>query len=371
MAAIRVLVVEDSQTQRYQLVSLIEKTPDLKVIGQAHNGLEAVQLVERLRPDVISMDIRMPHLSGLEATRQIMAHFPTPIVIVSHAYSEAELAMQAMQAGALAVIEKPPASNHPTFDQRCTELVSMLRLMAGVRVIRHWNYRDSNPDGKPPITTGILRSSTAALTQARGLTGTPEVVAIGASAGGPGALLAVLSSLPIDFPLPVLVVQHLSPDFMAGLSHWLNHSCRIPVRLAQSGEHLKPGEVLLSPGGVHMGVSEDKRIMLDSRRGMYRHQPAVDVLLTSVAQRYATRAIGVVLTGMGNDGAHGLLAMRNAGAHTIVQDEATSAVFGMPAACIALDAAQLVLPLEKIGPAIKMLSERGERSANGTNSLAR
>ncbi len=359
MGVIRVLVVEDSITQRHQLVSLIQKAPDMTVVGQARDGLEAIQLVEKLRPDVISMDIRMPHLGGLDATRQIMGHFPTPIVIVSNASNDADMAMQAMQAGALAAVEKPPATTAPDFASRCDELLSMLRLMAGVRVIRHWHPVAPLPYPTKPVT-GVFRSPVR-----------PEIVAIGASAGGPGTLATLFGGLPRDFNLPILVVQHLTPEFMPGLAEWLNRAGPLPVRLAVNGEPPSPGTVLIAPGGMHMRISADGRIVLDSMRGNFRHHPAVDVLLGSAADRYGPRAVGIVLTGMGDDGAQGLRSMRDAGARTIVQDEATCVVFGMPAASIALGAAEFVLPLEKIAPTIRTLCDRGEGRHNHADSSAR
>jgi len=361
VAPIRVLVVEDSVTQRRQLVTLIQKAPDMEVIGQARNGMEAIELVEKLRPDVISMDIRMPHLGGLEATREIMREFPTPIVIVSHASSDADMAMAAMQAGALAAIEKPPASTDPHYARRCEELVSTLRLMARVRVIRHWNNHS-----RPLPKTGPLLATSQPL-----LAPVPEIVVIGASAGGPGALAAVLGKLPADFALPVLIVQHLTAEFMPGLAEWLNRAGPLPVRLAVGGELPLPGQVLLAPGGAHLRLSIEGRVVLDSIRGSYRHQPAVDALFKSTADCYGSRAIGIVLTGMGDDGAAGLRLMRDAGARTIAQNEETCVVFGMPAAAIERGAAEFVLPLEKIGSAIRALCSRGERKTDGSDSAAR
>jgi two-component system, chemotaxis family, protein-glutamate methylesterase/glutaminase len=361
VTAIRVLVVEDSITQRHQLVTLIQKAPDMSVIGQARDGVEAVELVEKLRPDVISMDIRMPRLGGLDATRQIMAQFPTPIVIVSNASSDADMAMQAMQAGALAVIEKPPARTHPEFERRCDELLSMLRLMAGVHVIRHWHTPTNGTAGEGMAKTGHLFDPVRS----------PEIIAIGASAGGPGTLATLFRGLPADFGLPILVVQHLAADFMPGLADWLSRCGPLPVRLAADGETPLPGTVYIAPGGHHLGLGADKRIVLDSERGNFRHHPAVDVLLGSVADCYGARAIGVVLTGMGDDGAQGLRALRDTGARTIAQDEATSVVFGMPAAAIALGAAEFVLPLEKIASTILKLSDRGQGRELHADSAAR
>jgi two-component system chemotaxis response regulator CheB len=226
--------------------------------------------------------------------------------------------------------------------------------MSGVRVIRHWQ---SVPVGgpQPPLRpTGPLLAPVVPNTTA------PEIIAIGASAGGPSALAELFGRLPHNFPLPVVAVQHLTSDFMPGLAQWLDRVCPLPVRLAQHGEKVMPGVALLAPGDQHMRIGADRRIVLDSERGNYRHQPAVDVLLTSVAQRYGPNALGIILTGMGDDGAAGLKAMRDSGARTIAQDESSCVVFGMPGAAIALDAAEFILPLDKIASAIFKLSQRGE-----------
>jgi two-component system chemotaxis response regulator CheB len=358
---IRVLVVEDSATQRHHLVTVIQQAPDMAVVGQARDGLEAIQLVEKLRPDVISMDVRMPHLGGIEATQRIMSSFPTPVVVVSSAANDSDLTMQAMQAGALAALEKPPATTHPDFKARSEQLISMLRLMAGVRVIRHLNLPRVAALQGAGSTAQSLLDSKPYLRLVRSHPSTPpEIVVIGTSAGGPSALAELLSSLPPDYGLPVIVVQHLTAEFMPGLAEWLNRACSLPVRLAQHGERPAPGVVLLAPGNAHLRFSAERRIVLDSNNEGYRHQPAVDVLLESTALYYASRAIGVVLTGMGDDGAAGLRAMRDTTARTIVQDEESCVVFGMPAAAIAAGGAEFVLPLDKIAAAILKLSGRGE-----------
>jgi two-component system chemotaxis response regulator CheB len=365
VAPIRILIVEDSMTQRFQLVSIIQATPDMVVVGQARDGVEAVQLTEKLRPDVISMDLRMPNLDGLEATRQIMHEFPTPIVIVSHATGDADLTMQAMQRGALAAIEKPPANTHPDYIKRRDELLSMLRLMAGVRVIRHWNTGMLNPER---LKTGQLASLTSEIRA--NFLAMPEIIAIGSSAGGPSALATLFSGLPTNFSVPIVVVQHLTTEFMPGLASWLDRVSPLKIRLAEQGDLPVAGEILIAPGGCHLGFSADKRIVLDSTRGQHRHHPAVNAMMDSAAACYGSRAIGVILTGMGDDGATGLRAMRNVGARTIAQNEQSCAVFGMPAAAIALGAAEFVLPLEKIVPALSLLIDRGEGRNYATGSIA-
>ncbi len=355
----RVLIVEDSPTQRLALTRLIESVPDLTVCGHAADGEQAVRLAEALRPDVISMDVMMPRLDGLNATRRIMAECPTPIVVVS-SVSASRDAMEILRAGALAAVEKPPAPTASDYAARCAEIIRLLRLMSAVRVIRHWSP-DSAHAPRPTALlsesgTGPLRpnSAPALLSRSR-----PAIVGIGASAGGPGALATVLSRLPADFPLPIVIVQHLSAEFVPGLAEWLDRSCPLNVRLASAGDVPTPGTIYVAPGNAHLRLGTDRTLVLDSRVGSYRHCPAVDALFESLADEYGVQAIGVVLTGMGDDGASGLRAMRNVGAHTIAQDEATCVVFGMPGAAIAQGAAEFILPLSSISGALQRLAIRG------------
>ncbi len=360
-STIRVLIVDDSPTQRHLLTRLIESAGDMTVAGLAADGMEAIEMVERLHPDVISLDMRMPRMDGLSTTRHIMSVLPTPIVVVSTAAKSAA-AMDLLRAGALAAIEKLPAVTDPNYESRADELIKMLRLMAGVSVIRHWNSEWSNL--RPP---GAMLSAPAAkvtLPQITASPTAPALLAIGASAGGPRALEKLLRTLPTHFPVPIVVVQHLSSEFMPGLAEWLDRCCKLPVRLAAEDEAPEPGVVHIAPGGFHLRVSSGKHFVLDSHIGHYRHCPAVDALMSSVAEVYGARGIGVILTGMGDDGAEGLLALRNAGGRTIAEDESSCVVFGMPAAAIGRGAAEYILPLSSIGTALLSLSGR----KNGVNA---
>ncbi len=329
---VHVLVAEDSITTRRYLVELINNMPGLMVCGQANNGLEAVRLTKELHPDVISMDIRMPRMDGLEATKQIMASTPTPIVAVSSSVAQREVdtAMQAIEAGALIALEKPSAAPYDTAKQR--EYLRMLHLMASVSVVR----RQQGPIEIPPVPDKFVAEEII------------DVVVIGASAGGPAAIVQILNRLPADFPLPILVVQHLGVDFVPGFANWLSSRCRLKVQVALEGRVPTPGEVWVAPGGKHMTLNNDGQIVLHSDKGAHRHQPSIDVLFESVAQLYGPRAIGVLLTGMGNDGARGMTMLRAQGARTIAQDEETCVVFGMPAAAIQQQAVEYVLPLQQI-----------------------
>lgn len=336
---VKVLVVEDSITTRRFLVKLINDMPGLMVCGEAYDGQDAIRLAEELLPDVISMDIHMPRMDGVEATRQIMIHTPTPIVVASNGVGqrEVDVSMQALAAGAVAVIEKPTAAPHA--EAKRMEYVRLLRYMARVKVIRRYA---SLPLPSIPLT---LQTTLR-----------PQAVVIGASAGGPAALAQILTNLPNDFPVPIIIVQHLAADFVAGFVQWLDSHSPMIVRVAVDGERPLAGHVLVAPGDFHTVIRSDGTLGLIAEKGDYRHQPAVDVLFDSAAQVYGKQVIAVLLTGMGTDGAAGMVGLRTLGAHTIVQDEATSVVYGMPAAAIERHAAEFVLPDVKIAQALLELT---------------
>jgi two-component system chemotaxis response regulator CheB len=242
----------------------------------------------------------------------------------------------AIEAGALAAVEKPSAS--PQDEAKRDEFLQLLRLMARVRVIRR------NPNLSPPVSLpSPIRAN---------LLSSPELIVIGASAGGPGALVQILGKLPENFPIPILVVQHLSADFVPGFADWLSRRCKMRVRIPIQGDLPTAGEIWIAPGGKHMSLSIDGRVMLHSDKGNHRHQPSIDILFEGVSKVFGKRAIGILLTGMGDDGAEGLEMLYRQGARTIAQDEATSVVFGMPAAAIERQAAEYVLPIHQIGTAL-------------------
>ncbi len=329
---------------RHYLAGIINETPGLRVVGEARNGEEALELAQQLRPDVISMDINMPRLDGLEATRRIMAQCPTPVVVVSSLVeTDVDLSFQAIEAGALAVVEKPPDRKNPAFPEKQRQLVKTLAAMSGVRVIRRGAAARLGEDE-------VVRRSTQRLL--------PEVLAIGASAGGPSALATLLKGLPSTLAVPVVIVQHIPNEFVAGLARWLGKSSGLPVVVASDELILKPGVVHLSPGNMHLTLVRRGRklgVKLLEERGVYRHHPAIDVLFESVAGTCGAAAVGVILTGMGDDGAAGLLAMRRAGAHTFAQDQASSTVFGMPNAAIERGGVEQVLSLVSLPAAIVKL----------------
>lgn len=339
---IRVLIVDDSPTVRERLVEVVGGDPDFEVAGCAGDGALAIELCQRLRPDVVTMDIVLPGTSGLEATEQIMAFCPTPILIVSSADNRRDMfsTYDALAAGAVDVLEKPTGDE----ESWAADLLSALRVVARVRVITHPRLRLTSPERPRP---GPRRP------------GGFRLVAIGASTGGPSAVRAILAALPKDFPLSVLVVLHVSEPFGLSLADWLNSHSRLPVRCARGGEVLDQvtGQVLLAPPGSHL-VLQGGRLQLSQSPPRHSCRPSVDVLFESVASEARESAIACLLTGMGKDGAQGLLKVRERGGFTLAQDEATSVVFGMPGEAALLGAAAEVVPLEGVVPRLLQLLER-------------
>lgn len=355
MSKIRVLVVEDSLTVRARLVEVIQSDPELEVIGEAEDGRTAIELCQRLRPDVMTLDMMLPVMTGLAATEYIMAHFPTPILVVSASFNRGEVfkTYDALAAGAVDVMEKPSGLEQPGTWER--EFLSTLRVVSRIKVITHPRARLS---GYAPPVSAKPEPSTASRVEA-----SLELVLIGVSTGGPSALVEVLRALPRDFPLPVLIVLHLAAPFAAAFGDWLSAQTGRDVKYAASGEALSQlgGAVRLAPADRHLAVRDGKLLLTN---GPERHscRPSVDVLFESVVAELGPRTIACLLTGMGRDGAAGLLALRQAGAVTIAQDEATSVVYGMPREAALLGAATSILPLGAIGPHIVSLSRaRGRR----------
>ncbi len=347
-AVLKVLIVDDSATTSRMLTDSINATADMRVVGEARNGRQAIQMTHDLRPDVILMDLVMPEMDGLEATREIMHATPTPIVVVSASLKsqETEIAFRAISAGALTVQRKPAGPGNPAHPAEIGQLLNTLRAMAGVRVIHHWKRTEQR----------ALATPTPALPAAPAVA-PPEIVAIVASTGGPAALSTIAQALPPDFPLPIVVVQHIAPDFVPSLAGWLATVSPLRVELARASEAPRPGCIYLATGGEHLTLTQGHRFAVNgAANGSSPHVPSGDVLLESVARSYGARAIGVVLTGMGNDGARGLRAMYDAGAYTIAQDEATSVVFGMPNQARLMGGVRRVLPLPEIPQALIRLS---------------
>lgn len=336
---IRVLVVEDSSVARDFLVGILDNTPDIRVVGTAADGEEALQAVRRLRPDIITMDIHMPKLDGLEATRQIMETEPTPIIIVSASSDPREVAtsFRAMEAGALAVLPRPAGPGHPNHETEVRELLRLIRAMSEVKVLRRWPRSRPTSVLRPPPQTGLGQPPSR-----------PRVVAIGASTGGPPVLQSILAALPREYPLPILIVQHMTAGFIQGFCEWLAMGSALTVRVACDWELLRPGHVYLAPDDAHMKVGWGNRIVLSQEEPENGLRPAVSCLFRSVAEVYGGASVAGLLTGMGRDGAQELRLLRDKGALTFAQDRESSVVHGMPGEAIRLDAATLILPPDKI-----------------------
>ncbi len=346
---IRVLVVEDSATVRRHLCDVLSASAGIDVIGEAADGQEAVHLCEALRPDLVTMDMMLPVMSGLAATEHIMAHCPTPILIVSASLNRGEVftTYEALAAGAIDVVEKP-RGDEPDGVWEAAFLASV-RLVSRVRPVRHLRGRWHGTPGeaRPP------RVAAAGQPPAR------QVVAIGASTGGPGAILTVLNAMPRPFPLPLLLVLHINEPFGDAFAQWLEEQTRFRVGYPADGSLVSGAadEVTMAPPGRHLVVREGRfRLTSDAERHSCR--PSIDVLYESLAREYGAAAIACLLTGMGRDGASGLLAIRNAGGFTIAQDEASSVVYGMPREAARLDAADRILPLSGIGPALARAAQQ-------------
>ena len=279
---IRVLLADDSATTRSYLAGLIAAAPGLVVVGEARDGEEAVRMVEALHPDVVSMDIRMPHLDGLEATRQIMASRPTPTVVVSALVeADVDLSFKAMEAGALAVLRKPPTQRDPDFSTLQREFITTLRAMAGVTVVRRWQDTSTaaNPSSENPSPKNGANSKYS-ISSAGASVSKPELIAIGASAGGPSALSSLLAGLPADFIPPIVIVQHMPDEFLPGLARWLGKHTPLRVCMAESGQALQPATVYLAAGGAHLTVARRGRTLIANKledKGDRRYCPSIDV----------------------------------------------------------------------------------------------
>jgi two-component system chemotaxis response regulator CheB len=341
---IRVLVVDDSSMQRQVLIHLLVQDRELEVAGWAANGVDALRAVERLQPDVITLDDRMPGMSGLETARRIMRDWPTPIVMVSAAAKQ--VTDDAMAAGVLAVYDKKALTETDAGGRPA--VVRAIKGLSSVRLVRRRREPAAEPDMSQP--TVLVRGY---------LSGAPEIVAIGASTGGPQALREILSRLPASFPVPVLIVQHTTAGYSKSLVDWLDASSALPVRVAEVGQPLDKPAVYVAPTQQHLVVRGRHLTLLDSAP-VSLHRPSATVLFRSVAAAYGGRAVGVLLTGMGDDGAAGLAEMKRAGAITVAQDEASSVVFGMPAEAIRLGAADHVLPPARMPGLLLKLTARPE-----------
>ncbi len=336
---VRVLVADDSPTVRLMLCRMLEMDHDIKVVGTAGDGREAVEQVEALEPDLVTMDVNMPVLDGLAAIEHIMAYNPVPVLVVSSVVDKENTAnaARALGAGAVDVISKPTPKSLDEFNSVAADLRSKIKLLSRVRVITHPRAR--------LVNFSVISDS---VQKKEPVSSTGRVIAIGSSTGGPQALQRILCSLPGDFGAAIVIVQHIAAGFTDGLIEWLAGSSKLKIIKGENGHLIKEGEVVIAPDGVHMIVTGSGRIKLVDRKIPGPHKPSIDVLLESVADVYGKKAIGVILTGMGRDGAQGMKRIHDSGGRTIAQDENTSVIFSMAKEAIKLGSVDKVVPLSDV-----------------------
>ncbi len=357
---IGVLVVDDSPTAVALLREILEQDPEIKVVGTARDGKEAIAQMPKLRPDFVTMDILMPVVDGFEAISYIMAYWPTPILVVTSlpVGEDRDLVFRALRMGALDVIQKPKKSALTRGSPEARSLIRNVKTLSRVKVITHLSGRRA---------TASMEVAELAAKRLQ------KIVAIGASTGGPVALERVLGSLPANFPAPVVVVQHIADGFTPALAEWLSASCKLRVREAAQEDRLSPGEVLIIPNGCQGKVVQRGLLRLTDDGPVGGHCPSANVLFESAGRVYGEDAVLVVMTGMGSDGSEGARRARILGAKVIAQDEYTSAIFGMPKAAIDKQAVTKVAPLDRIAAEIVAALKPPEgpnRSEEGAGSGA-
>jgi two-component system chemotaxis response regulator CheB len=359
-APVRVVLAEDSAVTRALLTAILRDAPGFQLVAAVGDGDAAVKAVVRHRPSVVAMDLHMPRMNGAEATRRIMQAAPTPIVIVTaSANVDGSLMFDALAAGALSVVPRPLGPTDPGYAARRKALLNELRLMSDVRVVRRIETPTTNAPHAVMALSGALESPPAIA---------PKVIAMGASTGGPAALLAVLKALPSDLDLPIVAVQHIANGFVEGLATWLSRETKRTVVVGREGMVLRRGLAVLAPDDRHLRIGQDGSVRLGEDRAVAGHRPSATVLFESVAAMYGPAAIGVILTGMGRDGADGLLKLTSAGGISIVQSPGSSAVSGMPGAAIEVGAADHVVDLGEIGSLLAELvaASRQRRTGKAT-----
>jgi two-component system, chemotaxis family, protein-glutamate methylesterase/glutaminase len=336
---IRVLIVEDSASVRMFLHDIIERDPRLEVAAAVETAEEALRIVDQVAPHVISLDIRLPGMNGLEATRRIMSLRPTPIVIVAASVQSDDLniVMKALEAGALTVLEKQVGRTNQDYQDMAERLCTQLAIMSQVKVVRQHSTRitSTRPSHSPAVCSFAM-------------------LGVASSTGGPAALLQLLGSLGSSFPLPILLVQHITASFLEGFAAWLQTAAGLPVVIVRHTATPLPGVVYMAPADRHL-IADGGQLRVESGSPVSGQCPSGTVLFRSMAQSFGNTGLGVVLTGMGDDGAAGLRELRDAGGHTIAENASTAVVYGMPAAAVKLGAVCESLPLPAIGVRLREL----------------
>lgn len=337
----RVLITEDSPTTAEIIKIILSKDCDIEVVGWAKNGKECIKLTEKLKPDVITMDIRMPVMDGFEATKYIMSNFPTPILVVSSSINDdLNISFNALKFGALDVLEKPRmlTSSEMIASEIKEDFIQRLKAVSRVKPFKKFykSFTLAGDDKKQKVK--ISPSATKE----------EGILSIGASTGGPATLNYILKRLPSEFPFSIIITQHITQGFTSGLIKWLKNECYLNIKLGENNEDIQNGTIYIAPDNCHMGVTSGKKILLSNSPPVSGHRPSVDFLMESVASAYKENSMGVILTGMGKDGAKGMLSIRKAGGFTISQDESSSIIFGMPKAAIEIEAVMKTCPIEQI-----------------------
>lgn len=338
---IRVLVADDSELARDLIIAVLSSDDEIEVVGEAKNGREAVEKVLDLQPDILTIDIEMPVMNGHDAIERIMAINPLPILVVT-TRGDTHTAYAAISKGALDVVVKPDVNL-----EEAREFIGKIKLLSRIKVITHLGIERTTrplPVAKPSLFSGKTSD---------------RAVAIVSSTGGPDAISVILSGLSCDFPCPLIIAQHNADGFIPGMVEWLGKISKIPVKVAVEGERIVPGTAYVSPSEKHMEISGLQTVSFTERRPQDIYRPSGDMLLSSVARCYGSRGIGVILTGMGNDGVRGIKAIKACGGSTIAQDEKTSIVFGMPKVAIDAGCIDKILPLEEISGDLLRLVNNG------------
>jgi two-component system chemotaxis response regulator CheB len=337
---IRTLLAEDSPTARVLLTEVLQADAEIQVVGVAKDGAEAVAMTKQLAPNVVVMDLHMPEMNGLDATKQIMVEAPTPIIIVTATGDAREVAvsLHALRAGALTVLPKPIGPANADFDEVARQFRNTVKAMSQVKVVRRWAtsspvHRPSAPPLPPPR---------------EGPAGPARIIAVAASTGGPAALYRIFSELPGNLAVPILVVQHISHGFVEGFGAWLNTGTPLRIKIAQHGDPLEPRTIYLARDDHHLGLVDRSTLAVSAAAPVGGFRPSASFLFESVGRLYGRGAVAVVLTGMGQDGLEGLHVVRENGGRIIAQDEESSIVFGMPGAAVSAGLADLTLPLSAI-----------------------
>ncbi|MEG3971978.1 chemotaxis-specific protein-glutamate methyltransferase CheB [Microcoleus sp. T2B6] len=353
LSPIKLLLVEDSPVVTLVLKRIFESSPDIQVVGTACNGLEGLELIPKLQPQVICTDLNMVPMNGLEFTEEVMKKYPLPILVISASVqaNDTQNVFQLLKAGALDVFPKPIGGLVSDYARLANQLIAKVKILSGVKVFtRHQKKIPTEYNNNQVVKINQAPVANYKFSNENVKSPTIKVLAIGASTGGPQALYTIISKLPASFPVPIICVQHISEGFLQGLVDWLGNESKLPVKIASFGELPQAGTVYFPPEKRHLELDSQGRFVYSESAHVAGHCPSVTVTFKSVANFYSRAAAGVLLTGMGRDGADGMLAIATQGGLTIAQDEASCIVFGMPKEAIALGAAQYVLPVSAIAP---------------------